>query len=184
MANTPHLHHRHHLAAVSSLSTRHAASWLSSGWPCWRVLPPGLHCRQRRFFHQSPRLHITACMGRWLAAHRSESIVTISPILNLIQISAVGDCVIHTLPMACNHLRPDVPAPTSGPYEELNVFGTPTGNTIFALQGEKLPSGAAIIHEAAKTCAKRDHNCLTLHDSPRRECNRAKVVIRISRLAA
>ncbi len=43
--------------------------------------------------------------------------------------------------MAFNHLLPGVSAPASGPYEELNVFGTPTGNTIFVLAGEMLPTG-------------------------------------------
>jgi hypothetical protein len=59
----------------------------------------------------------------------------------LIQISAAGHSELHALLMALDHLPPGVPAPDSGPYEELNVFGTPTGNTIFVLEGEKLPTG-------------------------------------------
>ena len=44
--------------------------------------------------------------------------------------------------MAFNDLPPGASAPASGLYEELNVFGTPTGNTIFVLDGEKLPTSA------------------------------------------
>jgi hypothetical protein len=44
--------------------------------------------------------------------------------------------------MAFIDLPPGASAPASGPYEELNVFGAPTGNTVFVLEGEKLPASA------------------------------------------
>jgi hypothetical protein len=35
---------------------------------------------------------------------------------------------------------PDEPAPVSGTYEQLNVFGSPTGDdTIYVKQGDRLP---------------------------------------------
>jgi hypothetical protein len=48
--------------------------------------------------------------------------------------------VVSLIVMAHSEAYPGEPAPGSGPYEELNVFGTPTGKTIFVLEGEELPS--------------------------------------------
>jgi hypothetical protein len=36
--------------------------------------------------------------------------------------------------------RPGAPAPRTGHYEELNVFGTPTGKVVHAEEGSKLPA--------------------------------------------
>ena len=44
------------------------------------------------------------------------------------------------MPQRAEH-RPGEPAPEHGHYEELNVFGTPTGRTTQAREGEALPQG-------------------------------------------
>jgi len=36
--------------------------------------------------------------------------------------------------------RPGAPAPSTGHYEELNVFGSPTGKVVRAEEGSKLPA--------------------------------------------
>ena len=41
--------------------------------------------------------------------------------------------------MASDEDLPGGRAPTSGLYEELNVFGTPTGTTVFVSEGDGLP---------------------------------------------
>ncbi len=41
--------------------------------------------------------------------------------------------------MESSEHKPGDPAPASGRYEELNVFGTPTGRVHHAREGEPLP---------------------------------------------
>lgn len=42
--------------------------------------------------------------------------------------------------MAHNEFQPGAIAPDSGLYEELNVFGTPTGRAVTVTQGETFPA--------------------------------------------
>lgn len=42
-------------------------------------------------------------------------------------------------PMAETEHSPGTPAPQDGTYHQVNVFGTPTGATVFRRQGETLP---------------------------------------------
>jgi len=44
--------------------------------------------------------------------------------------------------MALRDHQPGDPAPSSGDYEELNVFGTPTGRVVAVTKGERLPGTA------------------------------------------
>lgn len=44
--------------------------------------------------------------------------------------------------MQSDERQPGEPAPGSGAYEELNVFGTPTGRTVIMSAGETLPGSA------------------------------------------
>ena len=44
--------------------------------------------------------------------------------------------------MAFTEHQPGEPAPSSGAYEELNVFGTPTGKIAVVAKDEKLPAAA------------------------------------------
>jgi hypothetical protein len=43
--------------------------------------------------------------------------------------------------MARDEFQPGEPVPQSGPYEQLNVFGTPVGREIIVMQGETFPAG-------------------------------------------
>jgi hypothetical protein len=39
-----------------------------------------------------------------------------------------------------SEFRPGEPAPGPGPYEELNVFGSPTGKAVVMVRGETFPA--------------------------------------------
>jgi len=59
----------------------------------------------------------------------------------LIQINGLGSGACQCLRVSDRqHHQPEEPAPRTDHYEQLNVFGTPTGVVVHVSEGEKLPA--------------------------------------------